>query len=112
MLMRLGVISIVGGGVVAWMLIVTPSPVFARLVPLLILFATVLFMVQGQVNRWLHLPVPGSKPITTSWWIGAIVIQFYSAMYEGYFDAGNGILMLGGMGFVGFQNFIRAHEMK
>src|SRR6266478_2915740 len=112
MLMRLGVISLIGGGVGAWMLIVTPSPVFARLVPLLILFATVLFMVQGQVNRWLHLPVPGSKPITTSWWIGAIVIQFCSAMYGGYFGAGNGILMLAVLGLLGLHNIHRANGVK
>src|SRR6202162_849709 len=48
-LMRLGVISIIGGGVGAWLLIVTPSPVFARLVPWLILFATILFMMQTPV---------------------------------------------------------------
>src|SRR5712664_3960955 len=68
-LMRLGVISIIGGGVGAWLLMVTPSPIFARLVPLLILFATLLFMIQGSVTRWLHLPAPGSKPISTAWWI-------------------------------------------
>src|SRR5713226_1291818 len=56
-LMRLGVISVIGGGVGAWLLIATPSLVFARLVPLLILFATLLFMIQGQVNRALRLPV-------------------------------------------------------
>src|SRR6266849_806751 len=52
-LMRLGVVSVIGGGVGAWLLIVTPSPVLSRLVPLLILFATLLFMIQGTVNRWL-----------------------------------------------------------
>src|SRR6266481_5583462 len=89
MLMRLGAISIIGGGVGSWLLIVTPSPVFARLVPLLILFATMLFMIHGTVNRWLRLPASGGKPITTAWWIGAMVIQFCSAMYGGYFGAGN-----------------------
>src|SRR6185503_17937269 len=44
-LIRLGATSLVGGGVGAWLLIATPSPVFARLVPFLILFATVLFMI-------------------------------------------------------------------
>src|SRR5205823_13777481 len=56
MLMRLGVISIIGGGLGAWLLIVTPSPTFARLVPFLIFFATILFMLQGPVNRWVRLP--------------------------------------------------------
>src|SRR4030088_2456186 len=55
-LMRLGAISVIGGGVGAWLLIATPSPTFARLVPFLILFATLLFMSQGPVNRWLRLP--------------------------------------------------------
>src|SRR5258706_13918105 len=90
MLMRLGVISIIGGGVGGWLLIVTPSSVFARLVPLLILFATVLFMIQKPVNRWLHLPATGGEPITMTWWIVATVIQFFSDMYGGYFGAGNG----------------------
>src|SRR5713101_9095479 len=49
-LMRLGAISVIGGGVGAWLLIITPSPTFARLVPFLILFATILFMSQTPVN--------------------------------------------------------------
>src|ERR1041384_8255169 len=32
-LMRLGSVSVVGGGIGAWLLIVPPSPTFARLVP-------------------------------------------------------------------------------
>src|SRR5258707_5972936 len=112
MLMRLGVISIIGGGLGAWLLIVTPSPVFARMVPLLILFATVLFMIQGPVTRWLHLPAPGSKPISTAWWIGAVVIQFFSAMYGGYFGAGNGIMMLAVLGLLGLHNIHRANGVK
>src|SRR5437899_5999105 len=84
MLMRLGVVSVIGGGVGAWLLIATPSPTFARLVPFLILFATILFMVQGPVNRWLRLPAPAGE-LTATWWIGAIAFQFFSAIYGGYF---------------------------
>src|SRR5258708_23553032 len=54
-LMRLGVVSVVGGGFGAWLLISTPSATFARLVPFLILFATMLFMVQGRVVRRVRL---------------------------------------------------------
>src|ERR1044072_7695796 len=43
-LLRLGLTSVVAGGLGAWLLIRTPSPTFARLVPFLILFATILFM--------------------------------------------------------------------
>jgi len=110
-LMRLGVISVIGGGVGAWLLIATPSPTFARLVPFLILFATILFMMQGPVNRWLHLPAAG-KESTKAWWIGAIVFQFFSAIYGGYFGAGNGILMLAAMGLLGLHDIHRANGIK
>src|SRR5437879_7364725 len=110
-LMRLGVVSVIGGGLGAWLLIVTPSPTFARLVPFLILFATILFMMQSPVNRWLRLPVAGEES-TTAWWIGAIVFQFFSAIYGGYFGAGNGILMLAAMGLLGLHELHRANGIK
>lgn len=110
-LMRLGAVSVVGGGLGAWLLIVTPSPTFARLVPFLILFATFLFMLQGPVNRWLHVPTSsGESP--RAWWTIAIVVQFFSAIYGGYFGAGNGILMLAAMGLLGLHDIHRANGIK
>ena len=110
-LMRLGVISVIGGGVGAWLLIATPSPTFARLVPFLILFATILFMIQGPVNRWLRMPA-ASGDSAKAWWTIAIVVQFFSAMYGGYFGAGNGIWMLAAMGFLGMHDIHRANGIK
>src|ERR1700682_6230143 len=110
-LMRLGVVSVVGGGFGAWLLIATPSATFARLVPFLILFATMLFMVQGPVIRWLRLPTSSSES-TKAWWIGAMIFQFFSAMYGGYFGAGNGILMLAAMGLLGLHDIHRANGIK
>src|SRR5258706_5061699 len=110
-LMRLGAISLVGGGVGAWLLIATPSPVFARLVPALIFFATILFMVQGPVNRWLRLPSAENESTRRGWTV-VIIIQFFSAMYGGYFGAGNGILMLAAMGLLGLHDIHRANGVK
>jgi uncharacterized protein len=110
-LIRLGLTSIVGGGIGAWLLIFTPSPTFARLVPFLILFATILFMLQGTINRRLRLGSLEAKP-TTLWWTGAMVFQFFSAMYGGYFGAGNGILMLAVMGLLGLHDLHRANGIK
>jgi len=81
-LIRLGVTSVIGGGIGAWLLIWTPSPTFARLVPFLILFATILFMLQGTINRRLRLGSLETNQ-TKLWWTGAIVFQFFSAMYGG-----------------------------
>jgi uncharacterized membrane protein YfcA len=110
-LMRLGVISLIGGGLGAWLLIVTPSLIFSRLVPFLILFATILFMIQGPVNRWLRVPAAEHES-TNGWWIAAMIIMFFSAMYGGYFGAGNGILMLATMGLLGLRDIHRANGIK
>lgn len=110
-LIRLGLTSIVGGAVGAWLLIVTPSPVFARQVPFLILFATLLFMSNGVINKRLHLGSLEGTP-TALWWTGAIVFQFFSAIYGGYFGAGNGILMLAAMGLLGLKDLHRANGIK
>ena len=111
-LLRLGTTSIIGGGIGAWLLIWTPSPTFARLVPFLILFATLLFMAQGSINRRLRLQSSLDSAPKMSWWLGAIVFQFFSAMYGGYFGAGNGILMLAAMGLLGLHDINRANGIK
>ncbi len=110
-LLRLGLTSVIGGGLGAWLLIWTPSPIFARLVPFLILFATILFMAQGSINRRLRLQPIVAEP-KASWWLGAIIFQFFSSMYGGYFGAGNGILMLAAMGLLGLHDIHRANGIK
>jgi hypothetical protein len=110
-LWRLGTTSVIGGAVGAWLLIWTPSPTFARLVPFLILFATLLFMAQGSIMRRLRLQSIDAEP-KMWWWVGAIVFQFFSAMYGGYFGAGNGILMLAAMGLLGLHDINRANGIK
>ncbi len=110
-LFRLGLTSVVGGAVGAWLLIWTPSPTFANLVPFLILFATILFMTQGTITRRLRLQPIVAEP-QAKWWIGAIIFQFFSSIYGGYFGAGNGILMLAAMGILGLHDLNRANGIK
>ena len=110
-LLRLGITSVIGGALGAWLLIWTPSLTFARLVPFLILFATILFMAGGSINRRLRLQPIVAEP-KMSWWVGAIVFQFFSAMYGGYFGAGNGIWMLAAMGILGLHDINRANGIK
>src|SRR4051794_38405526 len=86
-------VSILGGVFGALLLTRTSDRVFERLVPFLILFATVLFMLQGAVRRFLYrqanqLPTHSSHAV-----FGAICFQFLVAVYGGYFGAGIGILM-------------------
>lgn len=108
-LVRLGVTSLIGGGIGAWLLIITPTDVFAKLVPFLILFATVLFMAQEQIRKRLTLPVAGPS---ARWWLGAIAFQFATAIYGGYFGAGMGIMMLAVLGLIGLSDIHQANGIK
>ena len=110
-LVRLGITSVIGGAVGAALLIATPSETFARLVPFLIFFATVLFMLQEPISR--RLGTENSiEEKRARWWLGAILFQFFSSIYGGYFGAGNGILMLAALGLLGLSDIHRANGIK
>jgi uncharacterized membrane protein YfcA len=110
-LVRLGTTSVIGGAVGAALLIITPSETFARLVPFLIFFATVLFMLQEPISRRLGTKTTAEHP-RARWWLGAIIFQFFSSIYGGYFGAGNGILMLAALGLLGLSDIHRANGIK
>jgi len=93
-LRALVVISLIGGGLGAALLLLTPSAFFARLVPWLVLFATVAFA-WGTFRR---KPLAGSDHLGP-WAAG--MIQFGIAIYGGYFGGGIGILMLASLTLAG-----------
>jgi uncharacterized membrane protein YfcA len=110
-LIRLGLVSLAGGVVGTALLIMTPTLTFARLVPYLILFATILFTLQEPVSRWLKLHPAGADP-HTSWWVTALILQFVAAIYGAYFGAGNGILILAVLGLLGINDIHLANGIK
>jgi uncharacterized membrane protein YfcA len=79
-------ISLAGGAVGAAILLVTPSSVFAHMVPWLVLFATALFAWGSFVPRRGNSRQLGPRV--------AMVAQFLIAIYGGYFGGGIGFLML------------------
>ncbi|MEX1117478.1 MAG: sulfite exporter TauE/SafE family protein [Terrimicrobiaceae bacterium] len=103
-LLRFGPASVVGGIVGAWLLTVTPEKTFSALVPFLLLFATILFMAQGLVRRWIAFDHQ-----TARFGVWGIAAQLLIAIYGGYFGAGIGILMLAAFGLLGFT---KIHEMN
>ena len=102
-------VSLLGGLIGSALLTHTSDKTFSKLVPFLILFATVLFLAQGIFRRFAgaHLD-DGNHHSRRRIWV-AIVFQFLVAIYGGYFGAGIGILMLASLGFIGLHNI---HEMN
>ena len=88
-------ISLVGGALGALILLWTPPSVFAKLVPWLVLFATALFAWGSFFRR---APEAG-KAHLPPW--GAALVQFFIAIYGGYFGGGIGFLMMAALTMTG-----------
>jgi uncharacterized membrane protein YfcA len=115
---RLTLPSVAGGALGAWLLLRTPPDRFARIVPFLVLGATLLFLAQGPLMRRLRerggageraAPAEGDPDVAP--WL-FILAQFGIGVYGGYFGAGIGILMLAGLGLMGFTNIHRMNGLK
>ena len=118
--------SLLGGGVGAWLLLVTPPERFKALVPFLVLGATLLFLIQRPTMRWLRRHQADGR--TSDWYDGdptrdialtstrpplsVLGYQFAVSVYGGYFGAGVGILMLAALGFMGLGNIHRMNGLK
>ena len=89
----------------------TPTAVFDRLIPLLILFATLLFMLQEPVQRTIKTTGKAHAG-SRGWLIGAMLFQFLVSVYGGYFGAGIGILMLAAFGIMGFTDIHQMNGLK
>ncbi len=79
-------ISLTGGALGAILLLVTPSSFFARLVPWLVLFATLVFAWGSFGPKRASSAHPSRR--------GAMAAQFAISIYGGYFGGGIGFLML------------------
>jgi uncharacterized membrane protein YfcA len=106
--------SLVGGAIGSWLLLATPERTFSHLAPFLVLFATVLFLIQGAwARRRGSLPRESSSdPGESMAWRWAIAGQLLIAIYGGYFGAGIGILMLAVLGFVGLTDIHGMNGLK
>ena len=102
--------SLVGGIAGALLLRFTPPSIFDALVPFLILFATVLFMVQETVQK--IFKSGEMRHQSTRWLTGAILFQFFVALYGGYFGAGIGILMLAALSILGLTDIHQMNGLK
>jgi uncharacterized membrane protein YfcA len=102
--------SLIGGIAGALLLRFTPPSIFDAVVPFLILFATILFMVQETVQR--IFKTGEARHESARWLVGAMVFQFFVALYGGYFGAGIGILMLAALSILGLTDLNQMNGLK
>ncbi|MEI8340111.1 MAG: sulfite exporter TauE/SafE family protein [Verrucomicrobiota bacterium] len=105
-------VSLLGGLLGSVLLTRTSNEFFGKLVPFLILFATILFLAQGAFRRLAGFNDAAGGSIRHQSIAGAVVFQFAVAVYGGYFGAGIGILMLASLGFIGLTNIYEMNALK
>lgn len=109
LLLPMGLASLVGGGLGAWLLLHTRDETFARIVPWLLLIATTLLASSGPLTRALRTlaqPQPEHAPVLLT------LSQLLIALYGGYFGGGMGILMLAGLALHGLQDIHAMNGLK
>ncbi len=100
--------GLVGGLLGALTLLITPQQTFVRLIPWLLLTATLLFAFSGHITRALR-PEGGEAPLTTK---SAAAAQLFVGFYIGYFGAGAGILMMALLSLLGMTHIHRINAYK
>jgi uncharacterized protein len=103
--------SLAGGLLGAMVLVSTPPALFSRIVPFLVLFATLLFASRGLIDRWVNRGRE-DQPVSLLGRIWGFLFQFFIATYGGYFGAGIGILMLGSFSVMGMRDIHRMNGLK
>lgn len=103
-LLPLGVASGVGGEIGGWLLLKTGNKMFRELLPWLLLFAAVMFVLSFPLGRWLQT-LSGGQRYSTWLIIGMVVVS----VYVGYFGAGGGFLAMALFGICGVHDI---HEMN
>jgi uncharacterized protein len=102
--------SLIGGLTGAVLLTITPSDLFERLIPVLILFATFLFMAQERLQRRFNLTA--LHHARSHWLSWTMLFQLVVGIYGGYFGAGIGIMMLAALSLMGHTDIHQMNGLK
>jgi hypothetical protein len=100
----LAVASGVGGEIGGWLLLRTGNRMFRELLPWLLLFAAVMFVLSFPLGKWLARLSGGRR--YNKWLIAGMVVV---SIYVGYFGAGGGFLAMALFGICGVSDI---HEMN
>lgn len=100
-LVPLSAVALAGGLAGGLLLLVTRDATFARLIPWLLLVATVLFAFSGQVQKLLARLRGGEAMESVRNSPASLLVQLAVSIYGGFFGAGMGILMIASLAIQG-----------
>jgi uncharacterized membrane protein YfcA len=111
-LIPLVIVSLFGGIVGAVLLLGTPQDTFAKLLPFLLLLATVLLASSKRITQAVRSRNIGSQMSPRLNLALVLVLQFFIAVYGGFFGGGIGIMMLAMMSLQGMTNIHAMNGVK
>jgi uncharacterized protein len=103
-LVPLALVSGVGGWVGGYLLLRTGNQMFRAMLPWLLLFASLVFVLSFPLGRWLSTLSEGRR-YDNCLLVGMLLVS----VYVGYFSAGGGFLVMALFGMCGVRNI---HEMN
>jgi uncharacterized protein len=101
--------SLIGGLLGGLLLLSTTDQTFTRLIPWLLLIATVLFTFSPQLSRWLNRSAEQEHPRLS--FLGTLG-QTGVAIYGGFFGAGMGIMMIAALAISGRTRILEITATK
>jgi uncharacterized membrane protein YfcA len=111
-LLKIVIMSLVGGIGGAWLLLQTPEALFLEAVPWLLLFATLLFIFGGRLNEALKQLASVHRHASA---MGAFLLSLILlgvCTYGGFFNAGLGIISLSFLALAGHTNINAMNGLK
>jgi uncharacterized membrane protein YfcA len=108
----LGIASIVGGILGAVVLLRTPQGTFARLIPWLLLLATLLLIFGSPIVTRVRKRLGHTGGPSRGGLIAITIVQLLLGIYGGYFGGGMGFVMLAAMAFIGLENMHVMNGLK
>ncbi len=106
--------SLIGGLLGALLLLRTPDATFKRLLPWLLLVATLIFIfgkhLTALLRRMVHLDI--NQPQHAGPFIVGCLLQLIIAIYGGFFGGGIGILMLALLTLLGYEEIHTMNGLK
>lgn len=110
LLVNLGLACVLGGTTGALLLLTLPSSAFTTIVPVLIVVALVLVVVQPRLAKRLSARYEGEERLTVTPLLWLLVL--FTGVYGGYFGAAQGIILLAIMGVLLDESLQRINAAK